>query len=792
VTAQTNAGATFTGYAGRVRFTSSDALAGLPADYQFTPADGGVKSFTVTLRSAGGRTVTVTDAVLPVTTTVGVNVVNTPPTAADDSLTVAEDAAAVVAAVLANDSSAPDVGEVLAVTAVTPATHGTVTLVGGVVRYAPAANYFGPDSFTYTVSDGNGGEDTATVSVTVTPVNDPPTPGPDTLTVAEDDAAAVADVLANDSFAPDAGEALSVVAVGQPAHGTVTLVGGVVRYAPAADYVGTDSFTYTLSDGNGGTATGTVAVTVAAVNDPPTAGPDTLTVVEDALPTIVDVLANDTSDPEPGETLVVALVGQPQHGTVTLVGGMVRYAPAADYFGTDSFTYTVSDGNGGSAVGTVTVTVTPVNDPPTVVADTLSVGEDSTDTVLPVLANDSSAPDGGEALSVTAVGQAAHGVVTLVVGVVRYTPTANYFGADSFTYTVSDGNGGTATATVTVTVTPVNDLPTANPDTLTVAEDDPATAVAVLGNDSSAPDGGETLSVSAVGQPAHGVVTLVGGVVRYAPAANYFGPDAFTYTLSDGNGGTATGTVTVTVTPVNDPPAPHPDTLVVAEDAAATVVDVLDNDSSGPETGETLVVVSVTQPTHGTITLVGGVVRYTPTANYTGADFFAYTVSDGNGEASIGSVAVTVTPVNDPPTAAPDAFTVDPGAPSTLVVLANDSSAPDAGETLTVIAVTQPAVGGAVALTPGGTVVFTPADGFVGDATFTYTVGDGTPGSTATAIVTVTVQPGGLGPVRPVAVGGGTDGSVRIVAPDGSVSGASPFGNTGAPTRTASADLNND
>ncbi len=119
---------------------------------------------------------------------------------------------------------------------------------------------------------------------------------------------------------------------------------------------------------------------------------------------------------------------------------------------------------------------------------------------------------------------------------------------------MSDGNGGTDTATVTVTVTAVNDPPVAVNDSVTVAEDSGATVVDVLANDSIAPDAGETLTVTAVTQPANGTVTLVGGVVSFTPAANFNGTTSFTYTISDGNGGTATATVTVTVTPVNDPP----------------------------------------------------------------------------------------------------------------------------------------------------------------------------------------------------------------------------------------------
>ncbi|WNG60199.1 tandem-95 repeat protein [Archangium gephyra] len=673
------------------------------------------------------------------TVAITVTPVNDPPTVANDSLTVTEDSAATVVDVLANDSSSPDTGETLTVSAVSTAANGTVTLSAGVVRYQPNANYNGTDSFTYTVSDGNGGSATATVSVTVTPANDPPTLANDSATVAEDSAATVINVLANDSSAPDTGETLVVTAVSTAAHGTVTLSGGVVRYQPHANYNGPDTFTYTVSDGNGGSATATVSVTVTSVNDLPTAANDSLTVAEDSAATVVDVLANDSSLPDTGETLTVMAVSTAANGTVTLSGGVVRYQPRANFNGTDTFTYTVSDGNGGTATGTVTVTVTAVNDPPTVVNDSATVAEDSAATVINVLANDSSSPDSGETLVVTAVSTAANGTVTLSGGVVRYQPNANFSGTDSFTYTVSDGNGGTATGTVTVTVTSENDLPTAANDTATVAEDSGATVVDVLANDSSEPDKGETLTVTSVSTAANGTVTLSGGVVRYQPNANFNGTDTFTYTVSDGNGGTATGTVTVTVTAVNDPPTVVNDSLTVAEDSAATVVNVLDNDSDTPDSGETLVVTAVSTAANGTVTLSGGVVRYQPNANFSGTDSFTYTLSDGNGGTSTGTVTVTVTSENDLPTAANDSLTVDEDSAATVVdVLSNDSSSPDTGETLSVTAVST-AAHGTVTLS-GGVVRYQPNANYNGTDSFTYTLSDGN-GGTATGTVTVTVRP---------------------------------------------------
>ncbi|MBN1210074.1 MAG: tandem-95 repeat protein, partial [Myxococcaceae bacterium] len=648
-----------------VRFTPNANFHG-PTTFDYTVSDG----------NGGTDTATVTVTVTPV---------NDLPDAVNDGFSVAEGSGATALDVLTNDSTAPDTGETLTVASVTQPTNGTVVLSGGVVSFTPAPGFSGTTTFNYTVSDGNGGTDTALVTVTVTPVNDLPTANDDSYSVVEDSGATRMNVLANDSTAPDVGETLTITSVTQPAGGTVTFTANSVFFTPTANFNGITTFTYTVSDGNGGDDTATVTVTVDAVNDAPTANDDTLTVVEDSPATAVDVLTNDSSAPDTGETISVSAVTQPANGTVTLSGGVVRFTPAANFNGPTTFTYTISDGNGGSATATVTVTVTPVNDPPTANDDAFAVAEDSGATVLDVLLNDTSTQDVGEILSITAVTQPANGTVTFTASNVSFTPAADFNGPTTFTYTISDGNGGEDTATVTVTVTPVNEPPVANDDTFTVAEDSTATSLDVLANDTTAPDTGETLTITGVTQPMNGTVSFTATRVSFTPAANFNGPTTFTYTATDGNGGSDTATVTVTVTPVNDLPTAGNDSFTVGEDSAATVLDVLANDTAAPDTGETLTITGVTQPTDGTVTFTAADVTFTPTPNFQGIATFSYTVSDGNGGSDTAAVTVTVSPVNDPPDARNDSLTVaEDSAATVLDVLANDSTAPDTGETLTV------------------------------------------------------------------------------------------------------------
>ncbi|WP_083968654.1 Ig-like domain-containing protein [Hyalangium minutum] len=567
---------------------------------------------------------------------------------------------------------------------------------------------------------GNTGSQSNANTFTVDTVG--PVATDDTLTVLEDSGPTAIDVLANDSTSSGT---LTVTAVTQPFNGTVTLSGGVVRFTPASNFFGITGFTYTVSDGSGGTSTASVTVTVTPVNDPPDAVNDTFSVAQNSGTTPLDVLANDTAAPDQGETISVSAVTQPANATVVLTGGMVNFTPASNFSGTTSFSYTLSDGSGGTDTALVTVRVglAAVTD---AVDDSFTVARNGGATVLDVLANDSSASG---TITLTAATQPANGTVSLTGGVLRFTPATNFVGTTNFTYIISDGIGGTDTATVTVTVTAV--ATNAVDDAFTVAEDSGTAALDVLANDASATG---TRTVTSATQPANGSVFVSGGTLFFTAAPDFFGTTNFTYTLSDGNGGIDTAAVTVTVTPVNDPPTARDDSFSVMEDSEATELNLLANDSSAPDLGETLTIVAVTQPTGGTVTLSGGVVRFTPAETFVGTTYFTYTVSDGTGGSATAAVWMTVT-VNSVLHAGNDAFTVaDDSGPTVLNVLANDSSA---SGTLIITSVTQPA-SGTVSLS-GGVLRFTPAPNFLGNMSFLYTVSNGS-GATDTARVTVTVR----------------------------------------------------
>lgn len=657
------------------------------------------------------------------TINVGTTPNNSNPRAVNDTDVATEDTAITVT-VLANDSDVD--GDVLTVSSTTQGANGSVSVnADNTLTYTPNVNFHGVDSFTYTISDGNGGAATATVSVTVTPVNDMPIATDDTANLPEDSAATIT-VLANDSDVD--GDTLSVSSTTQGTNGSVaTNADGTLTYTPNANFNGADSFTYTVSDGNGGSDTAIVNISVGASNDAPVATDDSANTQEDTAVTIA-VLSND-SDIE-GDTLRIASTTQGTNGSVTVNGGNVlTYTPNANFNGVDSFGYTIIDGNGGSDIASVTVSVAPINDAPTAADDSADTQEDTAITIN-VLANDSDIDS--DTLSVLSTTPGANGSVVINSdNSLTYSPNGNFNGVDSFTYIVSDGDSSNDTATVSVTVTSVNDAPVAINDSV-ITQEDTSVTVIVLANDSD--EEGDTLTVSSTTQGSNGSVNINADYsVTYTPNVNFNGVDNFTYTVSDGNSGTDTATVTVSVSPVNDAPVAINDSANTLEDISVTVI-VLANDSDVD--GDTLNVSSATQGINGVVSInADNTVTYIPNANFNGVDNFTYTINDSNSASDTANVTINIGGTNDAPIALDDTVSTPEDMAVTIEVLANDSD--QDGDTLSVLSTTQGA-NGTVDINADNTVTYTPNANYNGVDSFIYTISDGRVSDFATVSIIVT------------------------------------------------------
>ncbi|MBA2634146.1 MAG: tandem-95 repeat protein [Chloroflexi bacterium] len=540
------------------------------------------------------------------------------------------------------------------------------------LSFSPSTNFNGSASLTITTNDqgftGTGGpkSDTDTMAITVTAVNDAPVAFDDTVIDTEDTVlnTPTATLLANDTDVDSA--TLTVTAVSGATGGTAVLMDNgtplnkaddFVRFTPTANLCGTGagSYDYTVSDGSL-TDTGHVTVNITCVNDAPVAVDDTATVTEDDPATTIDVLANDTDID--GGPLFIDSVTQPANGTVVITnaGADLTYTPNADYCNdgdpTDDFTYTL---NGGSTA-TVAVTVTCVNDNPVAVNDEATTDEDTAVTIA-VLANDTDV-DGDPVTIDDYDALSAEGGTVSCGSTCTYTPPANFFGTDTFTYDITDGNGGLASATVTIIVNSVNDAPVAVDDEAATAEDN-AVDVDVLDNDTDVES--DVLSVESfdAASAEGGTITLnLNGTLHYTPALDFNGIDTFTYVATDGQDSSNSATVSITVTEVNDAPIAGDDSATVAEDDSVNL-ELRTNDSTGPanESTQTLTVDSVSDPANGTAVIeLDGTVTYTPDPDYNGPDSFTYIVCDDGttagepaSQCDEGLVSITVTEVNDAP-----------------------------------------------------------------------------------------------------------------------------------------------
>ena len=730
------------------------------------------------------------------------------------------------------------------------------------------------ETFTYTVSDGTA-TDTATITVNASGQNDAPTANDDTINVTVG-TPATGNVITSSDTDPDS-DSLTVSAIAGGSvgsavtgtYGTFTLnSNGSYTYTvdttnsdviawQSGDAVLTETFTYTVSDGNGGTDTATITVNASGQNDAPTANDDTINVTV-GTPATGNVITSSDTDPDGDSLTVSAIAGGSvgsavtgTYGTFTLnSNGSYTYTvdttnsdviawQSGDAVLTETFTYTVSDGNGGTDTATITVNASGQNDAPTAADNTVTTNEDTNHTFaasefnftdvdgdsLDHISIETLPSNGTLLLSGNAVSAGDQISVANISNLV-FRPVANANGDDydTFTFSVNDGTVDSGTYTMTIDVTAVNDAPLATDDAdavnedatitessgseLLVADDTDTdgntltvTQIAITGGSNSSVTSSTTYSNGTSITGTYGTLTVgANGSYTYVADqsasddldASDLATDSFTYTISDGTT-TDTATLIITVTGINDVPTASDNTVSTAEDNPY-VFSTSDFGFTDADDDDALVSIKITTlETNGALQyyngsawvdvtlnqvitssdITSGYLRLNPDASENGSPYttFNFTVNDGDADsATPNTITVNVTSVNDAPVAQDDIGTVNEDATTTVssassgVIDDNDTDAESDTLIITNIAHTngntegvtanttysngQSIVGtyGTLTIGANGTYAYV-ADQDVSDAldlndqvtdVFTYTISDGN-GGTDTATITITV-----------------------------------------------------
>jgi len=514
---------------------------------------------------------------------------------------------------------------------VTGPSHGKLSGSGSDITYTPESNYSGADSFTYMVNDGAMDSNTVSISLAIEAVNDPPKANHQSVMTRLDRSAFI--TLTGSDVDSDT---LRYSITAKPEHGSLVFgpdfdMSGKLTYTPDSKFAGTDNFTFVLNDGSVDSAPATVSINLTP-NHIPVAEIQSIKTPEDT-PVVINLIGTDPD----GDTVVYSVVTVPSHGGLSGTAPNLNYMPNKNFSGPDSFTFKVNDGTNDSAVTTVSIAVTPANDPPVANNIDISAMED-----MPIPVTLVGTDPDGDPLTYSILTKPANGTLSGTEPNLSYTPNANFNGLDSFTFRINDGTLDSIPGTVSLLVNPADDPPVANGDNVSVPEDT-VSHILLSGSD---PDG-DPLTYTVLRTPNHGKLSGTAPNLTYTPDPNFSWLDSFTFRVSDGKVDSVPATVMISVTPVNDPPTARDDKIVTQEDTPATI-DVLVNDTDVDH--ELLTISETTQGRGGLVTKNDdGTLTYTPNKDFSGTDTFTYTVTDREGEKDTAVVKVIVGTANDPP-----------------------------------------------------------------------------------------------------------------------------------------------
>lgn len=654
-----------------------------------------------------------TDESASATVSITVTSVNDPPIANSDSATTQEETPVSIALKGSDPEEDP-----LSYSIVEDPIHGSLSGDVPNLNYTPKKDYSGSDSFTFKANDGTADSDVATVSLTITPVDDPPIAIDDSVTTQEDVPVSIG-LLSSD---PD-GDPLTYSIVTGPSHGSLSGTEPNITYTPQANFSGSDNFTYKINDGKTDSASATVSITVISVNDAPTANNDSVTVQEDT-PTPITLVG---SDPE-GDPLTFSIVAGPSHGSLSGTEPNLTYTPDKDFDFSDRFTFKVNDGTTDSNDAIVSITITPIDDPPTAIDDNVTTQEET-----PVFITLSGSDPDGDQLTYSIVEGPSHGSLSGTEPNMTYTPEANFSGQDSLTFKVNDGVKDSVYATISINVTSVNDPPTANNKSVTVQEDTP-TPITLVGSDPEE----DPLTYIIVEGPSHGSLSGTGPNLTYSPDKDFDWSDRFTFKVNDGTIDSDAAVVSITITPANDPPIAQDGSVTTDEEKPVSItLTGIDPDK------DPLTYTIIEDPSHGSLSGTEPNMIYTPETDFSGEDKLTFKVNDGMIDSVVATMSITVNSMNDLPIAKDDDAKTEEDVPVKIDVLANDTDIDN--DPLKITNITQ-GKQGLVTIENDRMLTYAPKVDFSGTDMFTYIISDGK-GGIDTATVNVTVVPGNDAPI---------------------------------------------
>jgi len=564
-----------------------------------------------------------------------------------------------------------------------------------------------------------------------------------------------ADQTGNGTYAPapQVSQTFAIVAVvpGAPIIGTATAGGGQATVSfTAPSFTGGAAISgYTVTSSPGGiTATGTSSPIAVTGLTNGTAYTFTVTATNSAGTGAASAASNSVTPKASGTiTNFIAAPSAPVYSP----GGTFTVSATSDgssspvVFAIDPASAAVCTISGSTvtmlSAGTCTVTANQAGDASHLAAPQVTLAVVIVNPAIPTVGNVSastayntaatinlaSAISGASISAVNIATQPAHGTVSVSGETATYTPSASFYGgSDSFTYTATNPGGTSVPATVTVTVgAPA--IPTVTAKSVSTSYNT-ASGIDLSGSIT----GVDITAVTVATQPTHGTVSVSGQTVTYTPSSTFYGgTDSFTYTATNPGGTSAPATVTVTV---GLPAVP----TAAAKSITTTYSTAVNIDLSGSITGVDVTAVTVaTQPTHGTVSVSGQTVTYTPSASfYGGSDSFTYTATNPGGTSAPATVTLTVTPLNVP---VAGALSVTTTTGTQVTIQATTGTV--GPQPLTGVSVASPPAHGSASAS-GTQIVYTPAAGFVGTDAFTYQVANHF-GSSQPATITVTVTAAG-------------------------------------------------